>query len=245
MTFEGREKIWDMKSKSKEEVIADIKRTVEPKFLDVALAIIECNDTAAVKAVKALLDANVEAPEILLKGLTPGLRAVGELFAAGHGVYMTADLILAADAASSVMEVVKPLIKAGKSGTGNVIIGTVEGDVHDIGKNIVIAMFQSAGFAVNDLGVNVPAKKFVDAAANADIVAASACLGAAKAQIEPIKEGLKERGILDNVKLIGGGWGMTEEYCQHRGWAFGLDALDGLKKTEELMRILKEERAKK
>jgi methylmalonyl-CoA mutase cobalamin-binding domain/chain len=202
------------------------------------------DENLVMESTNKALAAKISAYDILMKGLQPALIAAGEKFEKCE--FFLTDLMMVGDITTAVMGILTPLLKAQRAElSGKVVIGTVEGDVHDIGKSIVASVLTGAGFEVYDIGVDQPAQNFVKKAleVNADIVGASAILGGTKYHVEEINEELKKAGIRDKVGLICGGWGFTEEVAQNLGADHcGVDAWDALKKTEELMNWLKEKR---
>jgi len=213
-------------------------------FEQIKQAILDEDEKSLKDLVNKALEAKTPAYDILMKGLNPGLIAAGEKYEKME--FFLTDLMLIGEATKTVMDILQPHLKAEKAKiSGKVVIGTVEGDIHDIGKNIVIAMLSGAGFEVHDIGIDQPSKNFVKKAieVNADIVGASAILGATKVRVKEINEELTKAGIRDKVGLICGGWGFTEEVAKKFGAdAHGEDAVDALRKTEELIKWLKEKR---
>jgi methylmalonyl-CoA mutase cobalamin-binding domain/chain len=216
--------------------------TKEEIFELLKQAVIDENETLACELTHKALDMKIAPYDILMKGLHPGLNIAGDKYAKNE--FFLTDLILVGDVTKAVMDIVQPLLKADRATVaGKVVIGTVEGDLHDIGKNIVIAMLCGAGFEVTDIGIDQPAKNFVDKAIElkADIIGASAILGATKFRVKDIDDELKKAGIREKTGLICGGWGFTEDVAKGFGAdTSGEDAMDALRKTEALMRKLKE-----
>ncbi|MGD0072306.1 MAG: cobalamin-dependent protein [Candidatus Bathyarchaeia archaeon] len=164
---------------------------------------------------------------------------------------MLSDLVMIAEVLTACVEVLKPELAKNVSqsskASGKVIIGTVEGDVHDIGKSLVASMLASAGFMVKDVGYDVPAKVFVNEAKTygVDILALSCSLSMAKLTTRDVVNNLKKVGIRDNLKIIIGGQAHYESDCEVLGVdAFGASISAALTKSNELMRILREKRAK-
>ncbi|RLE88112.1 MAG: cobalamin-binding protein [Thermoprotei archaeon] len=182
---------------------------------------------------------NYSPEEVIEKSLRPAMEIIGEKFKEGE--YFIAELVLAADIFKEIFNTyLKPRIaERGKAKTlGKVIIGTIEGDIHDIGKSIVSVVFQSSGFEVIDLGVDVPAWKFVEEAEKrkADVIAISALLTTTMLNIEKVIAILKEKGIRDKYIVIVGGAPLSEEFARKIGAdAYGKDPYDGLKKLKELL----------
>lgn len=167
---------------------------------------------------------------------------------------LLSDLIMIGECLQASTALLKPvLIEAGKkSGKGDriegkVVLGTIEGDVHDIGKALVTTLFESAGYEVKDVGLDVPAKKFALQAkiAKADIVGISCSMAMAKIGISNVVKELDKVGIRDKTKVIIGGQSTIEQDVgQYGADAWAADATDGLNKTSELMRMLKEQQSK-
>ena len=130
-------------------------------FEQIKQAILDENEERVKDLVNEALEAKIPAYDILMKGLNPGLVAAGEKYEKME--FFLTDLMLIGEATKAVMDIIQPHLKAEKvEATGKVVIGTVEGDIHDIGKNIVIAMLSGAGFEVHDIGIDQPTKNFVE-----------------------------------------------------------------------------------
>ena len=177
------------------------------------------------KNVKALvqqaLDEGANAKDVLEKGLLDGMNVVGEKFK-NNEVYVP-DVLIAARAMNTGVEVLKPhLVASGVKSKGTVVIGTVKGDLHDIGKNLVKMMMEGKGLEVIDLGVDVSAEKFLAAAKehNAQIIACSALLTTTMSEMENVVNAAKEQGIRDNIKIMVGGAPVTDNYCKKIGADF-------------------------
>ncbi|MGA2386315.1 MAG: cobalamin-dependent protein [Candidatus Bathyarchaeia archaeon] len=215
--------------------------TKEEIFEQLKQAVIDENEELACELTHTALDMKVAPYDILMKGLHPGLTVAGEKYAKNE--FFLTDLILVGDVTKSVMDIIQPLLKSEKAAVaGKVVIGTVEGDLHDIGKNIVISMLCGAGFEVTDIGIDQPAKNFVDKAIElkADIIGASAILGATKFRVRDLDDEMRKAGIREKTGLICGGWGFTEDVAKGFGAdTSGEDAMDALKKTEALMKKLR------
>ena len=172
--------------------------------------------------------------EVIEKALRPAMEEVGRKFEEGE--YFVAELALIGDVFKDVFErKIKPRLKKKSSDSlGRVVIGTIEGDIHDIGKSIVAVIFEAAGFEVIDLGVDVPAEKFVDEAEknNADVIAISALLTTSMVNMRKVVEELEKRGVRDKYIVVVGGSPVTEEFARSIGAdVYGKDAYDGLKKV--------------
>jgi corrinoid protein of di/trimethylamine methyltransferase len=188
---------------------------------------------------KRAIAAGVSPQDIMQKGFVVGIRQVGDQFDEGE-VYLP-ELMLAAAAMEAAMEICNEALPEGESETrGVIVMGTVEGDIHDIGKAIVCAYLRANGYEVHDLGRDVPVDAFVDKAeeVNADVIGASALLTATMRKQSEIVAELKDRGMRDKVKFVVGGAPCTQEYADSIGAdAYASDASDGVKKIEKLLGI--------
>lgn len=206
---------------------------------EVAEAIIKGNREDVISAVKKALEEGIDPLSIITEGLTVGLNVVGAKFESGE--YFLPDMMLAAEAANRAMGILEPLLGGGENAKprmGRVVIGTVEGDVHEIGKNIVIVMMKSAGFEVFDLGVDVPSARFVEVARekDADIVGISALMTTTVQKQREVIELLKAEHLRDRVKVIVGGAPLTEEWAARIGAdAYAPDAITGVRIAKTLL----------
>ncbi|MEX2725043.1 MAG: B12-binding domain-containing protein [Candidatus Freyarchaeota archaeon] len=177
----------------------------------------------------------------ILSIIANAMDEVGEKFQ--NKEYYLTDLIMSGAAAEEVIGVVTPYIKTEEiKYTGNVVIGTVEGDIHDLGKTLVIAMLNSAGFRVYDLGVDVPASRYVEKAkeVRADIVASSALLTTTKDRMKDIEEELVRAGIRDKVKTLIGGATVSAEYAREIGAdGYAKDAFEAVAVAKSLVNKLR------
>ena len=178
--------------------------------------------TGKSKAVKELVTAAIEegiAPkDILEKGLLPGMSEIGEKFK-NNEVYVP-EVLIAARAMNAGTALLKPLMAAGDIvAPGTAVIGTVKGDLHDIGKNLVKMMLEGKGINVIDLGVDVSAEKFVaEAKANgANLICCSALLTTTMGEMAEVVKKAEEEGIRDQVWIMVGGAPITQEYCDKIG----------------------------
>jgi corrinoid protein of di/trimethylamine methyltransferase len=153
------------------------------------------------------------------EGLTPGIERVGELFDTGE--YFLPDLILGGDAMKAALAVLEPALSGaqGRKILGRVVLGTVEGDLHEIGKTLVGTMLTANGFEVTDIGIDQPARAFVDAVVRteATLVGASALLTTTMLHQGEVVQALKEAGLRDRVKVMVGGAPVTEAWCSQIG----------------------------
>lgn len=160
-----------------------------------------------------------------------GMAMVGDLFESGE--YFVGDLIFAGELLTEAIDVLKPVIGSSTTAkVGSIVLGTVHGDLHDIGKNIYKSMAEAAGFEVYDLGIDQPVQAFVDKVKEIkpDIVGMSGVLTLALESMKDTVDALKEAGVRDSVKIIIGGNPVTKEACEHIGAdAFTTNAAEGVK----------------
>ena len=164
------------------------------------------------------LDQGILASFILNNILIPGMDAVGEKMESGE--MFIPEVLMSAQAMGQAVEILKPLLGDGESSSaGKVVIGTVKGDLHDIGKNLVSMMMESAGFEVVDLGVDIEAARFVAAVKeeNADILALSALLTTTIPMLQKTMDAIMESGLRDQVKIIVGGAPVTQSFADEIG----------------------------
>jgi len=181
------------------------------------------------------LELDMDPLVILFDALIPALEEVGRLFEAG--TFFVPEMLVAAKAMAGAMEILRPhLAKTDMKPTGTFVMGTVKGDIHDIGKNLCNIMLEGAGFKVVDLGVNVPEQTFVDAIREhkPDAVGMSAFLTTTMPMFIPAIEAIEEAGFRDDVLIFVGGAPVTQAYCDNVG-------ADGYAPNASvLVRVLKE-----
>lgn len=183
------------------------------------------------------IEQNLPAKSILDDGLIAGMSVVGEKFKA-HEIFLP-DVLLAAKAMYAGMDQLKPLmIKEGIPTIGKVVVGSVQGDLHDIGKNLVAIMLRGAGFEIIDLGNDVPPEKFIDTALEneAAVIGMSALLTTTMPVMKKVVDLVKARNLSDKVKIIVGGAPLTEDYARQIGAdAYGFDGMNAVDKVKELL----------
>lgn len=186
-------------------------------------------------AVQEALDAGIAAQEIL-EGMIESMSIVGEKFSAGE--IFVPEMLIAAKAMSKGVDVLKPVM-VGENSTslGTCIMGTVAGDLHDIGKNLVIMMLESSGFDMVDLGVDVPAEKFVEAVKENDKVVLVACSGLLTTTMPALKEAVQTiKSAFPDMKVIVGGAPVTPEYAAEIGAdGYAPDAGSAAVKAKEMV----------
>ena len=168
--------------------------------------------------VQEAIDAGIEPGVILQDSLIPAMGEVGRLFEEGE--YFVPEMLIAARAMKAGLALLRPLLVAADvKPAGKVAAGTVKGDLHDIGKNLVCMMLEGAGFEIVDLGVDVAPEKFIDAVVNqgVNIVAMSALLTTTMPNMKSTLEAIKEAGVRDKVKIMVGGAPVTDAYAKEIG----------------------------
>jgi 5-methyltetrahydrofolate--homocysteine methyltransferase len=172
--------------------------------------------------VRSALDTGSK-PLDILGELREGLRVVGERYQEGE--YFLSQLFLAAETMKNALAVLQPLLAIAdqEESKGTIVIGSIEGDIHDFGKVIVSSLLTAEGFHIVDLGIDVPSKRFVEEAekADADVIGISALLSTTQPQSRDVVQGLKERGIRERFRVILGGTGVDPEYALEH---YGVDA---------------------
>jgi len=200
-------------------------------------AIIGGKQQDAVDLTQAAIDEGVEPKEVLGKGLIAGMDVVGEKFK--NCEFYIPEVLVAARAMKSAMELVRPLLsEADQAESVKVSIGTVQGDLHDIGKNLVGMMLEGAGFTILDLGVDVSPEKYVESVkeGGAKIIGLSALLTTTMPAMKDTIEALKEAGIRDDTIVMIGGAPVTQDYADEVGAdGFAPDAASAVDKAKELL----------
>ena len=187
--------------------------------------------------IQAALDKGIEVEKILNEGLIAGMTVVGEQFKKEE-IYLP-EVLFAARAMKGGMEILEPLlVSAGAEPKGKIILGTVKGDVHDIGKNLVAIILKGTGFEVIDLGVDIPAEKFIDAAkeSGARLIGMSALLGTTMQNMQTTIEALDTAGLKGQIKTMIGGAIVTQSYADKIGAdGYAPDAGSAVDKAKELL----------
>ena len=195
------------------------------------------NDKVVAEETQKAIDQGIPAKKILDDGLITGMNTVGEKFRK-HEIFLP-HVLLAAKAMYAGMDLLKPLfIKEDIPSRGKVIIGTVKGDLHDIGKNLVGVMLKGAGFDVIDLGKDVSVENFVDTAEKekADVIGMSALLTTTQPVMQKVVMELKSRGLDKNIKTIVGGAPLSSEYAELIGAdSYSYDAANAVISVSELI----------
>jgi corrinoid protein of di/trimethylamine methyltransferase len=204
-----------------------------------AQAIRDGDQGASVQMARQALEAGVAPIEIFNQCIIPTLREVGDRF--GRLEIFLPEMMLSAEAAKGVIDLLEPILKAEKSEStmlGRVVIGTVNGDVHDIGKNMVATMLEVSGFEVINLGRSVTVDAFLKTARDqkADIIAMSSLLTTSMPYMKDLLAILKETGELGKFKVLVGGGPVTEDWADQQGAsAYGKDAAEAVAAARKLM----------
>jgi trimethylamine corrinoid protein len=210
----------------------------EKTFEEAANAIIAGDADNAGDLAKRGLDEGIEPLILLEQGFVPGINEVGDLFSKGK--LFIPRLIKSAAAMEKATEIINAAIPQEEEITqGKVVLGTVQGDVHDIGKTIVVALFKANGFDVMDLGRDVPNDKIIEEAENfgADIIGTSTLLTTTMVLQKELEVALKNAGLREKYKTIIGGAPVTQRWADRIGAdAYAHDASDGVKKVKALMK---------
>ncbi len=205
---------------------------------DLYTAIVEGEDDDAVELVQSALDDGIDPGEIIGKYMIPAMDEVGRLFEENE--YFVPELLMSANAMKSALGIVQPVLKAsGGQPVGYVAIGTVKGDLHDIGKNLVASLMEGGGFEVNDLGVDVTPERFVEAASQRDktILCLSALLTTTMPQMKTTIEALKAAGLRDKTIVMVGGAPVTQEFADQIGAdAYTQNASSAVQVARELIK---------
>lgn len=201
-------------------------------------SVISGNAAKTKELVEKAVNENIPVDKILNEGLIAGMNVVGVKFK--NNEFYVPEVLIAARAMNTGMGVLEPLIaQAGIQPIAKLAIGTVKGDLHDIGKNLVTMMWKGAGFEVEDLGIDVPPEKFVEAAKKgAKVLGLSALLTTTMVAMKDVLEALKAAGIRDQVKVIIGGAPITQSYADEIGAdGYAPDAASAVDKVKELLNI--------
>ncbi|MBN1572227.1 MAG: corrinoid protein [Deltaproteobacteria bacterium] len=201
-------------------------------------AVIEMNFDDTEVLTKRALDLEIAAVDILNNSLVPALDEVGELFSEGE--YFLPDVLLCVKAYENSYRLLEPNLKEGEYSTrGKIMLGTVAGDIHDIGKKILAALLQGNGFDIVDLGVDVSPEKFLEKAeeVNPDIIGMSAMLTTTMPAMKEVIDVFSEGGVRDKYKIIVGGAPLNKKYSDEIGAdGYGEDAQSGVELVKSLLK---------
>jgi 5-methyltetrahydrofolate--homocysteine methyltransferase len=200
-------------------------------------AIVTLDIPALQQACEEVIVAGIPAHRAVIEGMAKGMEIVGEKYEDGE--YYLAELIMAGETMREGMVVLEPHLTAGElSRAGKAVIGTVKGDLHDIGKNVFLTLLRAANYDVIDLGVDVSPEGFLEAVKehNPDILAMSALLTTTMVEMENIVSNLESAGVREGLKILIGGAPINDEYAQKIGAdAAARDAVDGVRIVSQWM----------
>ena len=207
------------------------------RFEKLYAAILNADSTAAVELVREALDEGVDPRELIDQGMIPAMREAGQRFEDEE--FFVPELLLAAQAMKAGLELLRPLLaEGGAERQGCVVIGTVQGDLHDIGKNLVASMLEGAGFEVVDLGADVAPERFVDAAveSGAPVIGISALLTTTMTSMKSVVDLIRERGLAGKIRTIIGGAPVSAAFAEEIGAdAYGYDAANAVDEVKALL----------
>jgi 5-methyltetrahydrofolate--homocysteine methyltransferase len=189
-----------------------------PDFPELYDAILNGDEKLALRLINEALQQRADPSELITKGMIPAMDEVGRLFEAQE--YYIPEMLLAGRAMKAALGPIRPLLAAsGAQPTGRIVLGTVQGDLHDIGKNLVGSMLEGAGFEVFDIGIDISPQKFIDAVRenNPHILALSALLTVTMPEMKKVIDALGQAGIRSQVKVLVGGAPVTKKYADDIG----------------------------
>jgi len=214
---------------------------VEFDYEEMIKKVVDADEKGLLDAVKNALNLGLSPGDIIMKGVGAGLKIVGDKYERGE--FWLTNLVTSADIVQKALKgLLEPEIvkrKEVRKSLGKVVIGTVEGDVHDIGKSIVIAMLIAEGFEIFDIGTDVPTKAFIDKIkeVNADVVGASAMLTTTALKQKELADALKNEGLMDKVQYIIGGVAASREWAEEIGASYALDSVETPKVIKKILGI--------
>ena len=208
---------------------------VDKYLMALKTSIVNLDFKEVIVAARASMEAGVDPHQAIDEGIVPGMAIVGDKYE--NGEYFLSELVVAAEVMKEGLEVITPYVKGDVfKRLGNVVMATVEGDHHDLGKNIVTSLLKVQGFEVADLGTDVPTMRIIEAIKehNPVIVGMSALLTVTMPKMEEVIVVLKEAGLRDKVKVIVGGTAVTDGFAESIGADHrAVNALEGVKKCVE------------
>jgi trimethylamine corrinoid protein len=203
---------------------------------EAAKSIIDADKAKAKELAKSAIAAGMDPLEVIDEGFSVGIAKVGDLF--GRGELFLPELILSAEAMKVATDILSAALPQGAKKRGKVVVGTAQGDIHDIGKSMVVSFLQANGFEVYDVGRDVETQKFIDKAqeVDADIIGMSALLTTTMSGQKTLIEELKKAGLRDRFKVMVGGAPATQRWADRIGAdAYGVDAADAAEKAMKLL----------
>jgi len=209
----------------------------EELFKEAGKAIINANKDRTAELARMAVDQGLDPLEVINKGFRPGITKVGELF--DRGEIFLPQLIMSAEAMKAATDILNAAVPSEqRRAVGKVVIGTALGDIHDIGKSIVVSFLQANGFEVYDLGRDVEIQRFIDKATEVDanIIGVSALLTTTMTGQKTLIEELTKAGLRDRFKVMVGGAPVTQRWADRIGAdAYGVDAADAVQKAMQLV----------
>ena len=208
----------------------------EQLIKEAAKSIIDADKAKAEELAKSAIAAGMDPLEVIDEGFSVGIAKVGDLF--GRGELFLPELILSAEAMKVATDILNAALPQGAKKRGKVVMGTAQGDIHDIGKSMVVSFLQASGFEVYDVGRDVEMQKFIDKAqeVDADIIGMSALLTTTMSGQKTLIEELKKAGLRDRFKVMVGGAPATQRWADRIGAdAYGVDAADAAEKAMKLL----------
>jgi trimethylamine corrinoid protein len=208
----------------------------EQLIKEAAKSIIDADKAKAEELAKSAIAAGMDPLEVINEGFSVGIAKVGDLF--GRGELFLPELILSAEAMKVATDILSAALPKGAKKRGKVVIGTAQGDIHDIGKSMVVSFLQANGFEVYDVGRDVETQKFIDKAqeVDADIIGMSALLTTTMSGQKMLIEELKKAGLRERFKVMVGGAPATQRWADRIGAdAYGVDAADAAEKAKKLL----------
>ena len=216
---------------------AERKEALDAAFMEIQQDVLQGRDEDILKHVQQLLDQEVSAQDIVQKGMISAMMLISEDFKAG--TVFIPEVLLSARTMSRAAESLEPYLVAGpRTASGKILIGTVHGDLHDIGKNLVAAMMRGVGFEVTDIGINVPTDDFVRQVQEhePDVVGISALLTTTMPEMRKLIEAMVVAGIRDRVKVVVGGAPVNDRFARDIGAdGYGRDAGDAVEVVSRLL----------
>jgi dimethylamine corrinoid protein len=217
-----------------------VTRSHEQIKADLATAVLNMEEVWSAELAHEALAAGLEAYDAIQQGLVPGMEQAGRLFESQE--YFVPELLLCSDAMYAALEILQPHLStaAANDERAGVVIGVVEGDTHDIGKNLVAMMLEVAGFTVHDLGRDVPVDAFVDRAIETDarLICLSTLMTTTLDTMGDVVRLLKERGVRDRFRVLVGGGPVTRAFAKHIGAdGYGVNASHAVEVARELAEV--------
>lgn len=209
----------------------------EEVFKKLINSVVEGDEELASESASEAIEIGIDPTEAIIKGLAEGMSVVGDYFESQE--YFLPEVIVSSEAFKAGVDVLKPHLDLEKSSKpAKVVIGTVQGDTHDIGKNIVSIMLGASGFEIYDIGRDVPPQAFVDKVkeVKADILALSALMTSSMVNMKKVISLLEKDGVRDSVKVMIGGAPISQRYCDQIGAdGYSIDAVAAIRKAKSLV----------